>query len=211
MRTATCGWHCRRPRTCGQPRGSSMPRARRRAARTANVRPGEARERCGARRTADSRTAEPATSARTASSQYAQERCALSRLFLRPQCVSSVALQLGHRRRRFSRRLSFQTPLMWSRTSPIRAPRHSSPWPHISHRGCLRPSASRRRLRCRRGYVDSSTRTSASGFASRHGRTLRQGSKWSVEMPQSARYFFSVAWFPPADRSPSRTSASEYE
>ena len=80
------------------------------------------------------------------SPQYRHSRSTTSRLFLRPQCVSSVALQFGHRKRRFSRRLSFHTPLTWSSTSPMRTPRHISPCPHISHRGSLRPASTRRRF-----------------------------------------------------------------
>ena len=58
----------------------------------------------------------------------AQARVILDRRrFARPQCVSSVAAQFGHTIRRFSSRLSSATPLMWSRISDIRRPRHSSP------------------------------------------------------------------------------------
>src|SRR3954451_14326832 len=45
----------------------------------------------------------------------------------RPQCVSSVALQLAHTIRRFSSRLSSCTPLTLSRISDIRRPCQISP------------------------------------------------------------------------------------
>ena len=58
---------------------------------------------------------------------------------LRPQCVSSVAAQFGHTIRRFSRRLSRPSPLMWSRIKAIRRPRQTSPWPQSSHLALLQP------------------------------------------------------------------------
>jgi hypothetical protein len=47
----------------------------------------------------------------------------------RPQCDSSVAAQLAHTIRRFSMRLSFDTPLMWSSTSDMRRPMPKLPLP----------------------------------------------------------------------------------
>jgi hypothetical protein len=112
--------------------------------------------------------------------------------------------------RRFSSRLSSGTPLMWSRISARRRPPQISPWPHSSHSAILMPSASRRRLRWPRWYVDCSTSSSDSGVGgrARDSRRIASGSKCAVLMLHRAAYFLMVRWLPPAGRRWTLRSAS---
>jgi hypothetical protein len=60
---------------------------------------------------------------------------------LRPQCVSSVAAQFGQTIRRFSSRLSVETPFTWSRINDMWRPFQFSACPHNSHARRLSPAS----------------------------------------------------------------------
>ena len=60
-------------------------------------------------------------------------------LFL-PRCVGCMLWQLGHSIRKFSKRLSWRSPLMWSSSRGSRPSVERLAHPHSSQRGCFNPS-----------------------------------------------------------------------
>ncbi len=104
--------------------------------------------------------------------------------------VSVVAWQLGHSRRRFSRRSSCRSPLTWSTSSVMARPRHSGGVPHSAQSSGTPTSRSARRsravlVRCGPSCLTRMSAAALTGVGPGLPRWWAWPRKWAVLDPSS--------------------------